>query len=367
MQRRFSLHAAAFLALLGAGLAVSLLSAGTSGLKSAFASAASSSRAAAAASWNTADGKKPQFIVFAFDGSRSVGMWKDTQAFEDEMAASSTPIHFTYFINAVYFLNERDRALYQPPLHALGESAIGFGGSDQEIADRVAQVNSAYAQGNEIASHTVAHYNGIGWSAGDWTQEFNSFDSLLFHRTGTDPEGSPLPHFTFGPDEIAGFRAPELGTSPGLYDALAARNFRYDASLVGDEKKWPYKDAQGLWEFPLGSINLAGWTTLSMDYSIYMSQTGVQDSAFKGTPLWNSLYAELLSAYEHSFQDNYSGARAPLYVSHHFSLWNDGLYWEVMKSFAREECGKPDVHCVSYRDLADALDAMPAGTSLNSN
>ncbi len=369
MIRRLEALSEAVLALLFCGLvgaavayaapsAESLVIGGAAPRAAAKASAAASVTSAASARaqsyWKTASGKKPQFIVFAFDGSRSLAMWERTRAFAREMNASSTPVHFTYFINAAYFVNERDRAAVHAPHHEAGESAIGFGGSDAEISARIGEVNAAYSEGNEIGSHTVAHYSGASWSKDDWLSEFDSFDRLLF---------SPARGFAFGPEAIAGFRAPELGTSPGLFQALPERGFRYDASLVGDQRKWPYKTAQGLWEFPLGSIDLGGITALSMDYSIYMTQTGGQSLAAKGTPLWNRLHAELMKAYEDSFEENYAHSRAPLYVAHHFSEWNDGLYWEAMKDFAREECSKAEVHCVTYRELADALDAMPAAAA----
>ena len=313
----------------------------------------------ASAVWKTASGKKPQFIVFSFDGSKSLDMWEKTRAFAKEMNASGKPIHFTYFINAAYFLLDSHRADYQGPGHKAGDSPLGFAKTPEEISKRIAEVNTAYAEGNEIGSHSAGHFMGGNWTASQWSQEFASFSDLLFNIGKHNPELSPSDRFSFGPDEIAGFRAPGLSVSPGLYDTLAAFHFRYDASKTGRDSEWPYKLPNGLWEFPLGSMKLRSRTTLAMDFNFFTAETGAQDSVQEGTPEWLGFSDDLKSAYANYFNHNYSGNRAPMYVASHFSQWNGDLYWNSMKAFAEDVCGKPEVHCVNYKELADYLDAMP--------
>lgn len=95
-----------------------------------------------------------------------------------------------------------------------------------------------------------------------------------------------------------------------------------------------------------------------MDYSLYHMQTGVKDTAYRGTPLWNTLYADLRTSYRDYFTRNYEGNRAPVYIGNHFSKWNDGLYWQAMQDFAREVCVKPEVKCVTFSELADFMDTL---------
>ena len=44
-------------------------------------------------------------------------------------------------------------------------------------------------------------------------------------------------------------------------------------------------------------------------------------------------------------------------IAGHFAKWNDGVYWEAMKAFASEVCGRADVRCVSYRELVNYMNA----------
>ena len=307
--------------------------------------------------WKTASGKKPQFIVFSFDGSKSIDMWEKTRSFAREMRTEGKPIDFTYFINAAYFLLSAHKMDYQGPGHRPGETPLGFAKTPDEVSQRVAEVNAAYAEGHEIGSHSAGHFMGDAWSAAQWSEEFASFADLLFNIGKHNPELATSSRFAFGPAEIAGFRAPGLAVSPGLYDTLAADHFRYDASMTGRNDRWPYRLPDGLWEFPLGSVKLGGKTTLAMDFNFYTDQTGAQDSAREGTPQWIGFFGDLKSAYDDYFNQNYSGSRAPMYIANHFSEWNGDLYWQSVKAFASEVCGKSEVHCVSYKELAGYLDA----------
>jgi hypothetical protein len=94
-----------------------------------------------------------------------------------------------------------------------------------------------------------------------------------------------------------------------------------------------------------------------MDYNFYFKQSNAIDVAKRGTPLWDEYYNQVLTSYRNYFRHSYTGNRAPLFIGHHFSLWNDGVYWEAMKTFAREVCGKPGVKCVSYKELMEEMSA----------
>ncbi len=289
----------------------------------------------------------PQFVLLAFDGSYSLDMWQQTRDFATQSAAAGAPVHFTYFINPAYLMTPSEALIdYAPPGHPAGSSAIGFAYSDREIAKRVTQINSAVSEGHEIGSHAVGHYDGNTWSAEDWLSELTQFQTIV------DLVDPTLPH-------VQGFRAPELGVSDGLWPTLKTLGYRYDASTTGSgANAWPTKNADGLWLFPLPHIPYhgTGHQLLSMDYNFYYQQTQATDQLVKGTPEWQQAYDDTLQTYLDYFKTNHTGNHAPVYMANHFSLWNDGLYWEVMKSFASDVCGLPDVQCITHAALADYLD-----------
>ena len=307
----------------------------------------------------------PQFVLLSFDGSKSVDMLNDTLAFETKMASEGKPLHFTYFINAAYFLTKSTANLYQGPGHSRGVSAIGFSDSTHDIAARVRAFNTAYAAGNEIGSHSAGHFNGAQWSFDEWKQEFDSFASLMANvQQNNASQKIDAPIFL---DSIRGFRAPELGVNANLYKVLQDEHFTYDGSGVGAMYRWPKQDTNGIWHIPLGTIFVGPnkSPSISMDYSLWMLQSGAKNVATKGTPLWNTYFNEVESAYMDYFNTNYHGTRAPVVIGHHFSLWNDGVYWEAMKAFAEQVCGQPHVQCVTFSTLVDYLNTTGAPTMVS--
>ncbi len=305
---------------------------------------------------------RPQFVVLAFDGSYNIQMWKDTRQFAQEMTAQGKPLHFTYFINTVYLLSPKSKNVYHPPEHPTGTSAIGFGDGPHDIADRLEQMNAALQEGNEIGSHLSGHWNGSAWTLKDWQSEFDQFNSLLDNvssNNGLSAEPANRSHLSIPAASVLGLRAPELGVNASLWEVLKEHNFRYDASRIGKPDVWPQKTVQGFWEMPLGKIRYADTTSTiaSMDYNFYFKQSKAVDTVKKGTPEWDRLFNDTYTSYINYFNQNASTTRAPVFIGHHFSLWNDGVYWEVMKKFASDVCGQPNVHCVTFSELADYLDA----------
>lgn len=302
-----------------------------------------------------------QYVVLAFDGSRSLDMWKQTRAFAKEMATKGAPIHFTYFINTVYLLAAQHHLAYAPPGHPTGTSPIGFASSEQDVANRLEQMNAALDDGHELGCHLSGHFNGASWTKSQWNQEFQSFFDLIKNvATINHLEQEPEQRRTLKlpPEGMVGFRAPELGVNKDLWPVLKERHFQYDTSLTAKPGSQPTRLANGLWEFPLEKIPFAGSPTsslLSMDYNFYFKQSQAKDVATKGTPLWDQYYNEVLTSYRDYFNKSYSGNHAPLFIGHHFSLWNDGVYWEAMKTFASEVCGLPNVKCVSYKEVMRAM------------
>ncbi len=298
----------------------------------------------------------PQFVLLSFDGSKSVDMLDETLAFEHKMQGEGKPLHFTYFINAAYFLTNDTASVYHAPAHAAGVSNIGFSNTAADIPLRVAAFNTAYAEGNEIGSHSVGHFDGSTWSYAEWKQEFDSFTSLMANVPQDNPtQQISAPTFLAS---IHGFRAPQLGVNANLYRVLSDERFVYDASDVAADR-WPTKDAGGVWHIPLSVVYLGSdpRPVVAMDYNLWTRQSGAKNVDSAGTPQWEADKAEVENAYLAYFNRNYSGDRAPMVIGNHFSKWNDGVYWQAMQDFAEEVCGKPEVQCVTFSTLVEYLEA----------
>lgn len=302
--------------------------------------------------------RPPQFVLMAFDGSLNLGFWQESRNFATRMNQSGHPLKFTYFMSGVYFLADANKSHYDAPHHGRGKSAIGFGGPTKDLPFRVEEVNQALLEGHEMGSHANGHFDGgsENWSEGDWLYEFTQFTDLIFNLFSINnvaplrPEG-----WLLKPNQVIGFRAPQLGVTSGLWPALAKNGFRYDTSKVAKSNYWPEKSAYGLWNFPLASLTIAGTgkRTLSMDYNFYVAQSGAQNN-----PGMKDVYKkEMLNTYLKYFQDNYNGNRAPVNIGHHFSKWNGGAYWEAMQEFAQAVCGLPEVRCATYKEYVEWLES----------
>ncbi len=295
--------------------------------------------------------RPPQFVLLAFDGSQSYSMWQNTTAF-----AKQESIAFTYFISGVYFLRKGDG--YTSP-RGVGKSDIGFGKSAEDIAGRNTLVLNALNSGNEMASHANGHFDGAGWSAQQWLTEMTQFHNILIRSVeqfgGVRDVKKWRSIWSPGTGAVVGFRAPLLAKNDGMYSALARLGYQYDTSRVDKMSYWPTVK-NGLWDFPLAGLRMArsGKKTLSMDYNLYVAQSGGQ----KGPEsLFGDFENEAYETYMNYFANNFYGNRAPMHIGHHFSLWNGGAYWKAMQRVAQTVCHLPEVRCVTYKELLDFVNA----------
>ncbi len=302
--------------------------------------------------------RPPQFVLIAFDNCTELERWRELSDFLADMNKTGDRVHFTFFVSGVNYLANAGKNAYQAPGHGRGASNIGFGGSPEDVEARVAYINKLHASGNEIGSHAVGHFDGRGWSAAEWAQEFRSYGDL-FSNVAARNNFPERVKFDFPASEIVGFRAPYLSRSPGLYAALADHRFRYDASATGNAADWPEKKG-GLWRFNLADLRIwgSGKYTLSMDYNFLIAQSGVT-----ANPRNQDLYREqMLRTYVQYFKSNYAGNRAPVHIGHHFFGYQGGVYQQALVAFARMVCGLPEVRCVTYVKLADFMDQLDAAT-----
>ena len=314
---------------------------------------------ALSASATSALPRPPQYVLMAFDGSKTMSAWDETREFARNSTATGAPVKFTYFVSGVYFLGEKNKILYHSPQHGVGKSDIGFGSTQADISARIDEINAAFKEGNEIGTHLNGHYDSSTWTAADWLSDFTQFFQLFL---GVFKNNEIKKDWAFEEKDIVGFRAPLLATSSGLWSTLPSQHILYDTSKIAEPNYWPEKNRYQTWNFPLARFHIvAGKTstsynrwTLSMDYNFYESQSkAVED------PAHAKMYEqEMLDTYLKYFHDNYYGNRAPLNIGHHFSHFNNGAYWRAMKTFARSVCGKPEVKCVTYTEYMNYLNSL---------
>jgi Polysaccharide deacetylase len=289
----------------------------------------------------------PQFVCLAFDGSNEPEFWAATRKF-----AAGAGVRFTYFISGVYFLLTADKNDYVDPAGKPGKSNIGFGGTLDMMKQRLEQVRLAMKEGHEIGSHAIGHFDGAKYTFEQWDKEFAQFTSILsnvWHRY--NPAAEPAGWKNYFAKEVSGFRAPYLavGDRKALWKTFTKHGIDYDTSLTSTLGFWP-RQIQGVWNFPLASINIAGTSksNLSMDYNFFVAQSGGKD----GPPAKFKEYEDqMFQSYVNYFNHSYFGNRAPVHIGHHFSQMNGGAYWKAMQRIALHVRKKPDVVCGTYKEL----------------
>lgn len=303
--------------------------------------------------------RPPQFILFSFDGSYNLGVWKNIRDFSKAQKDKGADTRFTFFISGVYFIQPSNRTVYQAPGKVAGKSDIGVGDSTDDIALRIDQVNKALSEKHEMGSHANGHYSGGKWSEADWTSEFTQFENMIFNvfsLNKIDPNRPTANGWLMEKRDIKGFRAPLLETSAGLWPTMKKFEMTFDASRTAEPNYWPEKLSTGLWNFPLAQIKIVGTAkkTLSMDYNFYVSQSGGKDDLANKETYKKQMY----DSYIAWFQSNYNGNRAPLNIGHHFSKWNGSIYMEALQQFAADVCGLPEVRCVTYSEHVQWLESL---------
>ncbi|MEU0400293.1 hypothetical protein ABZ318_08565 [Streptomyces sp. NPDC006197] len=298
----------------------------------------------------------PQFVVFSWDGAG-----EDSQKLFSHFRAVGKKYDatMTYFLSGVYLLPEEKRELYDPPQHSPGRSDIGF--NDVEgIRATVRELRGAWQEGNEIGTHFNGHFcgkeSGVGnWSVEDWKSEINQAKSFVKHwktNAGLRAE-QPLP-FDYD-KELVGARTPCLEGRKNFVRAAAQMGFRYDTSGVNDQI-WPKKDL-GLWDLSMQLVPVPGraFQTLSMDYNFLVNQSGTTQGDPSRHRYWGD---QMRDGLVQAFERSYRGNRAPLIIGNHFESWNGGTYMRAVEETIATVCVQKDVKCVSFRQLADWLDAQ---------
>ncbi len=289
-----------------------------------------------------------QAVIISFDSARDISQWKRSRAL-----AERTGAHFTYFLSCVFLLTKDTRGAYAGPHKAAGKSNIGFAASKDEVAERLEQIRLASAEGHEIGSHACGHFDGKDWTKADWLAEFASFKHVFENAYAINGiEGEPADWRDFAGKAVTGFRAPYLSTSAALYQALPRAGFDYDASGVSKGPAAP-RTIGGVTRFTLPQIaeGPKGRPVIAMDYNFYVRHSGGFERPNQSADFEERTY----QAFEAAFERQYRGERIPLELGFHFTLMNNGAYWNALERFASEVCVKADVECISFHDYLSRM------------
>ncbi len=296
--------------------------------------------------------RPPQFVLVSFDGaSDQVLMDRWTKA------AAAAPAKFTFFLSMVYLLDPAQASKYQGPGHAAGESAIGFAPSKNQpvgeyLVTTIRGFQAAQRAGHELSTHFGGHWcgtNGVRkWGAADWAAELDATWPLATQVDANNGLNPPVGNPFLQPP--IGARTPCLDGNLSLLDpVLAQRGFRYDASATRNLADWP-KQSGGVWSFGFPSISVQGAKVplLAVDYSLDQNLKGMSKAQVE---------QRVYDGYVDAFNRVYSGNRAPLELANHFTSLGGDAYNRAVERFVATVCPKPEVHCSTYREVTEWLDA----------
>jgi hypothetical protein len=310
--------------------------------------------------------KPPQFIAVSFDGAGWHEKWQYWFGI-----AKQVPFHFTANLTGLYLIDEAHKDAYHGAGHARGTSSLGSWNTPGEVKQEILDLNKAYADGDEIATHFMGHFcsdNPPGadvWTTADWNSDLDQFfDFWKNYKTLNDDPN--LPTLNVPASEVTGERTPCLeGTQEALYPALVAHHMDYDQSFTRRGIVWPDRSPKykiwnmGMAEFPMhGSIPGYGPNhfQITMDYNFWYSQefdpsTGQMRNVSAAQSKADS--EQVQATYQDMLDGSLAGSHAPLLLGNHFNDWNNNAYTVALGNFLLANCGKPDVHCVPFRDVVD--------------
>ncbi|MGJ8571839.1 MAG: polysaccharide deacetylase [Hoeflea sp.] len=288
-----------------------------------------------------------QLVLISFDGAHDNRLWDLSLAMANRSGA-----RFTYFLSCTFLMSKAERQAYKAPGQSAGRSNVGFAQNQAEALTRLGHIWSAYQAGNEIGSHGCGHFDGKNWSKTNWLGEFDQFDAALANAWSNNGAEAPPGWARFAKTGIRGFRAPYLSTGDGLFAALEARGFAYDASTVSQGPVSPdFSKPTAHFALPLIPEGPRQRAIIAMDYNLF-----VRHSAGLETPSKSEEFEErTLDAFRAAFEVEYSGKRRPLQLGFHFVEMNGGAYWNALERFVEETCGRAEVACVTYQEAVRRL------------
>lgn len=268
----------------------------------------------------------PQMVLLTFDDSVSTASYEIVrQVLTNRFNPNGHPIKATFFVSL--------------------DSRFDF-----------ARVQRLYADGHEIAIHTMSHATSATTTVGRWNREIAG-DRRTLAALAAIPAA-----------EIVGFRAPFLQVNDAAFQMLEARGFRYDSSFAEYASGpaapiWPYtldnglqqaapperlpaRPYPGLFELPLYAHFSNGTAVTAMDPPETYDADAVQ-------ALWRT-----------NFTARYTGNRAPFTLALHTTTTNQWLShplhspWrvEALTNFIAWALAHSNTWFVTCRDVVDFME-----------
>ena len=286
--------------------------------------------------------KPPQFVMFSFDGAASKEHWDRVLPITRQAKA-----HVTGLLSGVYMMSDSQGPDYHGPGQDPGFSAIGFGGSKQDVALRINYLNDATAAGHEIGTHYNGHFcqgtePSVGtWNTDQWNNELDQFFSIIDQARGQG--------FQLDPKNIRGGRTPCLeGDWKAAFPAMKSHGIVYDTSHVSLGVTWPTV-VDGVYEFPLPEVKVPALNkqAVMMDFNLWYALNGAKEQPERAAEFTSVVVDTYRSVYRAAFNGN----RAPLTIGNHFNEWAGGAFSAAVEQFMGEVCVQKDTVCATYTEV----------------
>jgi hypothetical protein len=286
--------------------------------------------------------KPPQFVLFSFDGAASKAHWDKVLPI-----ARTANAHVTGLLSGVYLVADQDGRSYTGPGHDPGFSAIGFGGTRQEIDLRISYLNDAIAAGHEIGTHYNGHFcqgtePSVGrWNTDQWNTELDQFYGII--------DKARARGLNLDPAAIRGGRTPCLeGDWKAAFPAMAKHGLTYDTSHVSLGVVWP-NVIDGVYEFPMPEVRVPalGKQAVMMDFNLWYALNGGTEENVRPAEFTSIVVDTYRSVYRAAFNGN----RGPLVIGNHFNEWAGGAFSAAVEQFMAEVCVEADTVCATYTEV----------------
>lgn len=204
------------------------------------------------------------------------------------------------------------------------------------------QVQDLYADGHEIASHTISHSHGSNFNEEKWANEVVGEAEMLVRYAGVNPK------------DIKGMRAPFLAIGGDtMFSMLNRYGFYYDSSMSTASPSWPYTleykmphtcavkpcpklSHPGMWEIPMPTIkDVRGGTCAMADGCFYDEDA-----------------ASIQKIFTQNFLEHYTKTKAPFPLFFHAAwFFNRQHRQEGFLNFIDSILALPDVYFVTSQEL----------------
>jgi len=206
------------------------------------------------------------------------------------------------------------------------------------------QIQDLYADGHEIASHTISHKEGSRFDETQWAEEVIGEAELLVNFAGVDPR------------DIKGMRAPFLAVGGDtMFNTLNRYGLVYDSSMSTSTPAWPYtleykmphscavspcpKNVHpGMWEVPMKTLkDIRGGSCSMADGCFYEENI---DSIQK--------------IFTKNFLEHYTSSKAPFPLFFHAAwFFNRNHRKTAFLQFIDSILALPDVYFVTSQELIE--------------